>query len=109
MSTLLESSGYRVIDLGKDVERKKIIAAAKESRADIIALSALMTTTMREMPRVIEAAHKSQCHSLIIVGGAVITSDYAEKIKADGYAKDAIQAVKLVDRLIKEKAKPNSA
>ncbi|TKJ35883.1 hypothetical protein CEE39_00705 [bacterium (candidate division B38) B3_B38] len=108
VSTLLESSGYRVIDLGKDVEREKIIAAARESRADIIALSALMTTTMLEMPRVIEAAHKSHCHSLIIVGGAVITSDYAEKIKADGYAKDAIQAVKLVERLIKKRTKPNS-
>ncbi|MFB0517922.1 MAG: dihydropteroate synthase, partial [Acidobacteriota bacterium] len=109
VSTLLESSGYRVIDLGKDVEREKIIAAARESRADIIALSALMTTTMLEMPRVIETARQSQCHSLIIVGGAVITSDYAEKIRADGYAKDAIKAVKLVDKLIKKRTKPNSA
>ncbi len=109
VSTLLESNGYRVIDLGKDVEREKIIAAARENQADIIALSALMTTTMLEMPRVIEAARQSQCYSFIIVGGAVITSNYAEKIRADGYAKDAIQTVKLVDKLIKKRTRPNSS
>ena len=107
VGTLLESNGYQVIDLGKDVERGKIIASARENRADIIALSALMTTTMLEMPKVVEAARQSQCNSFIIVGGAVITSGYAKKIGADGYAKDAIQAVKLVDKLIKEKTKTN--
>ena len=97
---MLKNYGYDVIDLGKDVEPELIIQTAKEKKASIIGLSALMTTTMMAMKDVVELAKKEQVPAKIIIGGAVITDSFATEIGADGYSKDAQEAVKLVGRLL---------
>lgn len=99
VALMLKNYGFRVIDLGKDVPAKRIIDAAKEHHAQIIALSALMTTTMQRMREVISAAKEEKLSAKIMIGGAVITQDYADEIGADGYSKDAADAVKLAKRL----------
>ena len=100
VALMLKNYGYRVIDLGKDVSKEKIIETAIEEKADVIALSALMTTTMQEMRHVIQHAKENGVSAKIIIGGAVITEEYAEEIGADGYSKDAADAVKLVKKLL---------
>ncbi len=97
---MLKNYGFDVIDLGKDVPAEEIIRVAKERNADVIGLSALMTTTMMEMKHVVERVKKENLKSLIIIGGAVITQSYADEIGADGYSKDAKEAVLLVKRLL---------
>lgn len=97
---MLKNYGYRMIDLGKDVPREKIVETAIRENAAVIGLSALMTTTMMEMKRVVEYAKERGCTAKIIIGGAVITESFAEEIGADGYSKDAAEAVKLVERLL---------
>ncbi len=99
VALMLKNYGYRVIDLGKDVPAEEIIAKAKETDARIIALSALMTTTMVEMKNVIKAAREAGINAKIMIGGAVITQEYADEICADGYSKDAAGAVKTADIL----------
>ena len=84
VALMLRNYGFEVIDLGKDVPKEKIIQAAKEHGAGIIGLSALMTTTMQEMRHVVELAHEEGLDSKIIIGGAVVTQDYADEIHADG-------------------------
>lgn len=97
---MLKNYGYRVIDLGKDVSKEEIVATAIRENAAVIGLSALMTTTMTEMKRVVEYAKEQGCTAKIIIGGAVITDSFAEEIGADGYSTDAADAVKLVERLL---------
>jgi len=97
---MLKNYGYKVIDLGKDVACDKIIETAVNEKVDIIGLSALMTTTMTEMKNVVDNARKIKNNIKIIIGGAVITKSYAEEIGADGFAKDGIEAVKLVGKLL---------
>ena len=100
VALMLKNYGFHVIDLGKDVPKEKIIEAAKEHHAQVIALSALMTTTMQQMRKVIDYAKEKQVDSKIIIGGAVITQDYADEIGADGYSKDAAEAVRLTKRIL---------
>ncbi len=100
VALMLKNYGFRVIDLGKDVPKETIIRAAKENNAQIIALSALMTTTMRRMKEVIAYAKAEGVHAKVMIGGAVITQDYADEIGADGYSADAADAVKLAQRLV---------
>ncbi len=100
VALMLKNYGFRVIDLGKDVPTKQIIETAGSEKADIIALSALMTTTMVEMKQVVHQAKEAGLTSKIIIGGAVITDSYAQEIGADGYASDAQSAVTLVKRLL---------
>ena len=100
VSMMLKNHGFRVYDLGKDVSREEIIDKAKEYSADIICLSALMTTTMTEMKNVIEYAKSNDVKAKIMVGGAVITKDYSEEIGADGYSKDAAEAVIVAKELL---------
>lgn len=102
VALMLKNHGFSVIDLGKDVPREEIIRAAKENRARIIALSALMTTTMQEMKNVIELAKKEGLDAKVMIGGAVITQEYADEIGADGYSRDAADAVKLAQKLCDE-------
>lgn len=97
---MLKNYGYDVIDLGKDVPKEAIIEAAEKHNADIIGLSALMTTTMMKMKEVIEFAHEKGIRAKVIIGGAVITESFAEEIKADGYSRDANECVRLVQRLL---------
>ncbi|MCM1038493.1 MAG: homocysteine S-methyltransferase family protein [Ruminococcus sp.] len=100
VALMLKNYGFKVIDLGKDVPREKIIAEAEKHHAQVIALSALMTTTMQQMKNVIEYAKEKKVDARIIVGGAVITQEYADEIGADGYSKDAADAVRLTKRIL---------
>lgn len=102
VAMMMKNYGFNVVDLGKDVPAQKIVDTAKKMDADVIALSALMTTTMLRMKEVIRLAHKEQLRAKIIIGGAVITQDYADEIGADGYSEDAVGAVALVKRLMGE-------
>ena len=97
---MLKNYGFEVHDLGKDVSAERIVEEARLSDAAIIGLSALMTTTMVEMRNVIELAKEEGLHCSFMVGGAVVNEDYAREICADGYAKDAYEAVKLAKRLV---------
>lgn len=99
VALMLKNYGFRVIDLGKDVPGEEIIRAAKENNAQIIALSALMTTTMQRMREVVELARKEKLPAKVMIGGAVITQDYADEIGADGYSRDAAEAVKVAQKL----------
>ena len=100
VALMMRNYGFTVIDLGKDVPKERIVEAALEHDAKIIGLSALMTTTMKEMKNVIEYARSRGVTAKIIVGGAVITPEYAEEIHADGYSRDAAEAVRLAGRLL---------
>ena len=95
---MLEGSGFEVVDLGTNVPAQKIVSAAKEKGARLIALSALLTTTMPQMEVVTKLAHSEGI--LVMVGGAPVTQTYADKIGADGYAKDAASAAVLAAKLL---------
>lgn len=100
VALMLRNYGYKVIDLGKDVPADVIIETAIKEDADIIGLSALMTTTMMEMKKVVNMKKKQNVRAKVIIGGAVITQGFADEIGADGYSKDAQDAVEVVGRLL---------
>ncbi|MBE5904617.1 MAG: 5-methyltetrahydrofolate--homocysteine methyltransferase [Pseudobutyrivibrio sp.] len=100
VALMLKNYGYNVIDLGKDVPAETIIDKAVEVNADIIGLSALMTTTMMRMDDVVKLAKEKGCHAQIIIGGACINESFRDEINADGYSADAAEAVKLVQNLM---------
>lgn len=100
VALMLKNHGFHVIDLGKDVPQAKILETAKEHHAEFIALSALMTTTMQRIREIVAAAKQEGITAKIIIGGAVITQEYADEIGADGYSKDAADAVKLAKSLM---------
>ena len=105
VGTLLTANGFRVHDLGVDVSGEKFAAKARELEADIVGVSALLTTTMRNQKTVVEALEKDGLRSRvkIMVGGAPVTRRWAEEIGADGYAKDAMSAVALAQELMQQK------
>lgn len=107
VALMLKNYGFKVIDLGKDVPKEKIIEAALENNAQIIALSALMTTTMQRMKEVVLYAKEKKVPAKIMIGGAVITQEYADEIGADGYSRDAAEAVRLAKRLIGSETRRN--
>ncbi|MCD4847006.1 MAG: homocysteine S-methyltransferase family protein [Candidatus Aegiribacteria sp.] len=100
VALFLRNAGFEVIDLGKDVHATVIAEKAEEIDADIIALSALMSTTAPEMEKVVTVAKERNLKARILIGGAVITEEYAKSISADGYARDAYQAVLEAKRLV---------
>ena len=100
VALMLKNHGFRVVDLGKDVSAEKIVAEAKALDADIIALSALMTTTMRSMADVVALCKAEGVRAKVMIGGAVTTEEYAKEIGADGYSKDAQGAVVVARRLM---------
>lgn len=100
VALFLENAGFEVIDLGKDVHAATIVEMADEIDADIVALSALMSTTALEMEKVAAGVKEKRLKARILVGGAVITEEFARSIGADGYARDAYQAVKEAKRLM---------
>ena len=102
VALMLKNHGYDVIDMGKDVETQDILDMAVQKEAAVIGLSALMTTTMTEMKHVVDQARAQGVKAKIIIGGAVVTENFAEEIGADGYSKDAQEAVKLVTRLLQK-------
>ncbi len=97
---LLDNYGYEVIDLGKDVEPDTVLKAVKENNAPLVGLSALMTTTVPAMKDTIELVHKNCPSCKVVVGGAVLTPEYAESIHADSYAADAMETVRYAESLI---------
>ena len=94
---MLEGAGFEVIDLGSDADADKFVEAVKSSNANIVGMSALLTTTMTNMPVTIEALKAARLRDQvkILIGGAPVTKAYADQIGADGYAPDASQAAKL--------------
>ncbi|NLZ81093.1 MAG: dihydropteroate synthase [Clostridiales bacterium] len=97
---MLKNYGYRVIDLGKNVSKEKIVETAIKENAAVVGLSALMTTTMMEMKRVIEYGKEKGLTAKFIIGGAVITQSFADEIGADSYAKDAAESVRVMEKLL---------
>ncbi|MFZ0731688.1 MAG: corrinoid protein [Candidatus Sulfotelmatobacter sp.] len=105
VGTLLTAHGFRVHDLGVDIAGEKFADKARELNADIVGVSALLTTTMRNQQGVVEALQKAGLRSQVkvMVGGAPVTRRWAEEIGADGYAKDAMSAVALARELMQQK------
>ena len=97
---MLEGAGFHVIDLGVDLDAEKIVEKVRELNPDVLGLSALLTTTMPEMKKVIEALEKNKLRKSVkvMIGGAPVDATFAQKIGADGYGKDAPQAVNLARR-----------
>ncbi|WP_455537729.1 homocysteine S-methyltransferase family protein [Terrisporobacter sp.] len=100
---MLENYGYEVIDLGKDVPIEEVVNRAKEENIKLIGLSALMTTTVENMKKTIEALKENNIDARVFVGGAVVTEEYAQKINADYYSKDAKSAVEIAKINFKSK------
>ena len=96
---MLENYGYTVYDLGRDVPPEEIVAAVQKYGAPLVGLSALMTTTVGAMQETIELLHTKKIPCRVMVGGAVLTEEYAKMVGADYYAKDAQQSVKIADRV----------
>ena len=100
VALMLKNYGFRVIDLGKNVPKETIVETAMEEKAEFIVLSALMTTTMMEMKEVIAYKKEKGCSAKVCIGGAVITQSFADEIGAEGYSKDAADAVRLISSLL---------
>jgi len=100
VAMMLKGAGYKIIDLGADVTPEKFVEAARQNKADIVALSALLTTTMIQMKNVIQTLRNAGLSVPVIVGGAPLTQDYADQVGAKGYAPDAASAVDVVHRLV---------
>ena len=98
MPPLLENYGFKVIDLGRDIPPAAILEAARREHARLIGLSALMTTTVGSMEETIKLVHAELPGCKVAVGGAVLTADFAAKIGADFYSKDAMELVRLAER-----------
>ena len=101
---LLANSGFRLIDLGKDVDSVEIVKAAIENKADIVGLCALMTTTMVQIDKVIAELRAAGCSAKVMVGGAALTQEYADAAGADAYAPDGVKAVQLAKKMVGEKS-----
>ena len=99
---LLENYGFEVLDLGRDVSPEKVLTAVIETKAEFVGLSALMTTTVPAMEETVRLIREKAPWCRTIVGGAVLTEDYAAKIGADKYAPDALEAVKYAEKIIKK-------
>jgi len=104
VKTMFEAAGWDICDLGKDVKLDKFVEALKDTGADVVAISALMTTSMMAMPKVIGMLKAEKPDVIILVGGAPLTEDIAQQYGADGYAKDAISAVQVAKDLLKKAA-----
>ena len=103
--TLLRGANFDVVDLGVDISAEQYVEATKEHNPDIVAMSALLTTTMIEMEKVVETLEKTGLRDKVkvIIGGAPITSEYAEKIGADAAARDAVEGVRICNKWMARK------
>ncbi len=99
---VMESYGYKVIDLGKDTPIETVVQAYQKYMPDVIGLSALMTTTVKSMEETIKALRSVDCKAKIVVGGAVLTQDIANEIGADYYSSDALDLVNTLEKIIKK-------
>jgi corrinoid protein of di/trimethylamine methyltransferase len=105
VSAILEASGYRVYDLGPDVKLNFLYNKIEELQPDVVGLSALLTTTMINQKRAVQEIKKRGYACKVIVGGAPVSKSWANEIGANGYGKDAFEAVEIVDNLVKVKDK----
>jgi len=96
---LLENYGFKVIDLGRDVPPEKVVETARREKVRLVGLSALMTTTVGAMEETVRLVHEKLPGCKVTVGGAVLTEDYAAKIGADNYSKDAMGLVRYAEGL----------
>lgn len=103
VATLLENHGFEVIDLGKNVSADRIVEEAEKNKVDIVGLSALMTTTVLEMDTVIKRLKDKGIDALTIVGGAVVTQEFSDKIGADQYGGDALTAIEKMKEMVRNK------
>ena len=101
VKVVLESYGYKIIDLGKDVPPETIVEAYHRHQPKAIGLSALMTTTVVSMEKTIALLKEIDNMCPIFVGGAVLTADFAKEINADFYVKDAMDTVELMNKIVK--------
>ena len=102
VKVILENYGFEVIDLGRDVPVETVVNTVREKNVHLVGLSALMTTTLKSMEETIAALHEAGLDCKIMVGGAVLTPEYAEKIGADWYAKDAKQSADIAKKFFGE-------
>ena len=100
VAMMMKGAGFEVIDLGVDVSAARFIEQAKAANAQIIGMSALLTTTMSSMEEVVKAVKKAGMKTKTMVGGAPVTADYANRIGADGFAQDAAAAVPVAKGLV---------
>jgi 5-methyltetrahydrofolate--homocysteine methyltransferase len=107
VAVMLECAGFKVIDLGRDVEADKFVKAAKQNRADLVALSALMTTTLASMKATVSRIKTENNAPKTVVGGAPVTQAFADRIGADGFSPDAVGAVAEARRLIGSRSDRN--
>jgi 5-methyltetrahydrofolate--homocysteine methyltransferase len=105
VATLLENHGFDVVDLGKNVPSARIVEEARRRKADVVGLSALMTTTMTEMKHVIARLQAEGIRTVTIVGGAVVTEDYASRIGATLHARDGMDAVRKLTAALRDARK----
>ena len=99
VKTVLENYGYQIIDLGRNVEIKEVVKTVAENEIKLLGLSALMTTTVKNMEKTVKAVREAAPECKIMVGGAVLTADYADMIEADFYARDAKEAVEIARKI----------
>jgi corrinoid protein of di/trimethylamine methyltransferase len=101
VAAMLEAAGFRVVDLGTDVDTARFVEAVREQGASFLGLSALLTTTMPEMKSVLEALSEAGLRQglRVVIGGAPVTAEYASEIGADGFARDGVEAMRLFQRL----------
>ena len=102
VKTMFEAAGWEIFDLGKDVKLERFVEELQRTGADVVALSALMTTSMMAMPKVIQMLRDAKADVGILVGGAPLTADIARQYGADGYAEDAVSAVAAAARLVQK-------
>jgi 5-methyltetrahydrofolate--homocysteine methyltransferase len=100
VAMMLEGAGFHIVDLGVDVAPRQFITAAQAHKADLVGMSALLTTTMPQMKVTIAELRKVGVPAKVMVGGAPVTQQYADSIGADGYAVDAARAVDLAKALL---------
>ena len=100
VAMMLKGAGFEVVDLGVDVDPEKFVEEVKAADANVVGMSALLTTTMPGMEKTLKALRDAGVSAKIIVGGAPVTQDYADKIGADGYAADAASAVDVAKSLV---------
>jgi 5-methyltetrahydrofolate--homocysteine methyltransferase len=100
VAMMLKGAGFEVIDLGVDVSPEKFVERAKAAGAQLVGLSALLTTTMPAMEKTVKALKSAKVPAKVMVGGAPVTQGYADKISADGYAADAATAVDIAKRFV---------
>ena len=100
VAMMMKGAGWKVVDMGVDVDAPKFVQAAIDEKADVLGLSALLTTTMVNMKAVIELAKNKDCKAKIMVGGAPLTESYANEIGAHGFAPDAASAVEVATKFV---------